>query len=148
MAAQTPNLLPSVGVQDLNFPVGMHGDEAANCSQAAPVGAEGHSLQTPIVIAVREQFLTRAGVPQRECIRIDGGDLPTVGTELSAIDLGGEFQSELISTGVHVPDLHFPNLFWSPTRRNGEARAVRAEGYTPYIAVVFQLQERLADLTL
>src|SRR5262245_5451737 len=101
MAAKTPNLFPSLGVQDLNFPVGMHGDEAANCDQAAPVGAEGHPLQTPILIAVHEQFLTRAGVPQRECIHIGGGDLPTVGTETYAVDLGGERQRALISTGAY-----------------------------------------------
>src|SRR5262245_42866815 len=117
MAAQASNLLPGCGVQDLNFPVGMHGDEAANCRQAAPVGTESNSLQAPVVIAVREQFLTRTGVPQRECIRIGGGDPSTIGTESDTVYLDGEIQGELISPRVHVPDLYFPNLFWGPTRR-------------------------------
>src|SRR5262245_28365700 len=104
MAAQAPDLLPGFGVPDIDFPVGMHGDEAADCGQAAPVGAEGHRLQKSIVVAADES--TGVRVPQCERIVIDRGKSLTVGTELYSVDLGGEFQRELVSTSIHVPDLH------------------------------------------
>jgi hypothetical protein len=131
MTAQAEDLFAGLCVPDLDFPVGMHGEKAANCGKSSPVGTERHSLQVAVGVTARDLFPAGLRVPHLHHVIAASDDSPTVGAELNTSNGPVEFQRECRLLGAQIPDLQFPLLSGFPTAGRGQVLTVRAKGDTP-----------------
>src|SRR5262249_6365781 len=119
-------------VPDLDFPVGMHGEKAADPGEAAAVGAEDHLPDVSLGVRPGELFPAGLRVPDLDLNLAARGEAPAVGTELYASAGPGPTQRDPLLTRVHAPDLQFSFLLGFPTACGSQALTVRAEGDTPH----------------